>query len=354
MILSKKFFFVIFFFCFFVGKSCFALFSLKNLKAVHFFELEAKKVLVKPEKKQLIHRLLSKKEKVDPLRFYCKELTDNCYQRLKFLAHKDEELSLAGSVVKGTEEDQKNGYVFEFTENSKDSLDFSKLQKKLSQEHNHLKLKTEQLRQNPQLVEQFFSELKYFFSQEELEVLRVKIQNNDFLVIDEDLLPSSVRSRVGKYTSYLGPNCFEATLAFQDENFSRSYLYNVKNEPEYHGLMINNDELLLVLRKHFFEIDPEKTALRYGDVILFVDYGEALSEEDFQYSWIKHTAVFLLNYYTFSKGSKSADSPYTVKTLKEEWELWASRFNLLKIKVFRKLPHDSLGLKQKKLVDWMY
>jgi hypothetical protein len=354
MILSKKKIFAIFFFCFFLSEFSFAIFSLKELKLDHFFELEAEKILVKPEKKLLSNRLLSKKEKVDPLRFYCKELTDSCYQNLKFLARKDQELSLANSVTKVAEDNKKNRYVFEFTENSKDFLDFSKLQKKLSQEHYQLKLKTEELRQNPQLEEQFFSELKYFFTDEELAVLRVKIQNKDFLLIDEDLLPSSVRSRVGKYTSYLGPNCFEATLAFQDENFSRSYLYNVKNEPEHHGLMINNDELFLLLKKHFFEIDPKETSLRYGDVILFADYGEALSEDDFQYSWIKHTAVFLLNYYTFSKGSKSADSPYTVKTLKEEWKLWSSRFNLLKIKVFRKLPHDDLRIKQKKLVDWMY
>jgi|GEM_PF-4489601 len=353
MIFSKKFFLRVFFFVV-MSESCFGLFSLKKLKPNHFFELEAQKILIKPEKKLLMHRLLSEKEKVEPLRFYCKELTDKCYQNLKFLANKDEELSLASSVKGVNEEKKKNGYVFEFTQKSKDFLDFSKLQKKLSQHHYELKLKTEQLRKNVQLMEEFFSELKYFFSDEKLALLKAKIQNKHSLMIDKDLLPSSVRFRVGQYTSYLGPNCFEAALAFQDEYFSRSYLYNVKSEAGHHGIMINNDELFLVLREHFFEIDPEKTSLRYGDVIVFVDYGEALSEEDFRYSWIKHAAVFLLNDYTFSKASKSADSPYTVKTLKEEWELWVSRYNFLKIKVFRKLPYEDLRHKQKKLVDWMY
>ena len=37
------------------------------------------------------------------------------------------------------------------------------------------------------------------------------------------------------------------------------------------------------------------------------------------YTWIKHTATYLYSDYTFSKGSKSANTAYTIKTLDEEW-----------------------------------
>ena len=93
--------------------------------------------------------------------------------------------------------------------------------------------------------------------------------------------------------------------------------------------------------------------LRYGDILVFL---EKPSNDDshFKYDWIKHTAIYLFNNYTFSKGSKSPNTPYTIKTMEEEWRVWNGQVDNLVTKVFRK-PFKRVKKKPAmNLVDWVY
>jgi hypothetical protein len=64
-----------------------------------------------------------------------------------------------------------------------------------------------------------------------------------------------------------------------------------------------------------------------------MDVGDVTKPADWH--WIKHAATYLFDDYTFSKGSNSPDTPYTVKTLDEEWDAWDHRSAHLGLKVFR-------------------
>lgn len=329
-------------------------FSLGAIKSEETYELGEEKNWIFPRKALLEERLSLEGQMVEPLYFHCPNLDLQCSEILTYFAREGEALALAESTRKLPHPKKKDWYRFEFTESSKEFLDFPKIQKKLAVKNYRLEMGTEVFKTHPEKKKQFLFELSYFFSPKELEKIERKLDRQNYLSVKNELLPPLVRSRLGHYTAYQGPNCFEAALSFQGEGFSRSYRYNIKDEPGHHELMINNDELFDLLQKHFIEVDPRENGLRYGDLLVFVDYGEALNEQDFHYSWIKHASVFLFNHYTFSKASKSADSPYSIKTLEEEWARWLKFYKFLKIKVFRKPRRDNKEFNRKKLVDWIY
>jgi len=132
---------------------------------------------------------------------------------------------------------------------------------------------------------------------------------------------------------------------------------NVKREVGYHRAMINYDELWRELNQDFYEIEPEKHQLKFGDMLVLFDVPTSYARQpegppDFH--WIRHTATYLFEGYTFSKGSKSPNTPYGVRTLEEEWNTWKHFSKNLGVKVYRRSlkainPHPPADQS-----DWIY
>ena len=171
--------------------------------------------------------------------------------------------------------------------------------------------------------------------------------------VDKDLLPSFPRKVVRRFVIYRGPNCFHASLAFHDRTLTRSNFFNVTREKGYHRAMINYDELWRILSSNFYQADHRASKIQYGDILVFFDIPEE-PRKVINFRWIRHTATYLFNGYTFSKGSKSADTPYTVKTLKEEWKTWSKISKNLAVKIFRRSTKRVKKRPPKDLTDWIY
>ena len=165
------------------------------------------------------------------------------------------------------------------------------------------------------------------------------------------LLPKFAEQANGNYTQYQGPNCFHAALSFAAPGLARSNRVNMRREKGHHPAMINYDELWFALRNNFYEVDTHLSELKYGDLLIFFEY---VPEKPLQYKWIKHASVYLFGPYTFSKGSKSANSPYTFKTLSEEWSTWSRLTSRLGLKVYRRKIDTARKNPLPSLRDWIY
>ena len=219
--------------------------------------------------------------------------------------------------------------------------------------HHQVSLDSNYLAANPSLVEKFMTQLGPFLSESDLQNIKAKIQNRFPLSLDRDLLPQFARQRIGKHTVFKGPNCFHAALAFQSDQLASSSLINVREEQGYHRNMLNYDELWRALQLSFYEINPTQTALQYGDMIVFFESdGATMGPVDFKA--LRHAATYLMGGYVFSKGSKSANSPYIVGTLGEEWETWTKYTNKLGAKVFRRSLKSVTKRPPVDPVDWIY
>ena len=180
---------------------------------------------------------------------------------------------------------------------------------------------------------------------------------SDSIDVDTLLLPEFARKMVKKFTIYRGPNCFHAALAFQSPQLTSSSLINVKKESGYHRAMINYDELWRVLSENFYEVNPDKLPLKYGDMLVFFDVPEEQADDldkPVDFRWIRHTATYLFGGYTFSKGSKSPNTPYTVRTIGEEWKTWKRYTENLGVKVFRRSQKTVKLAPPMDLTDWIY
>lgn len=224
-----------------------------------------------------------------------------------------------------------------------------------SHKHHRIELATTTLQSDSSKTIDLLRQLRPFFSREELVSLYRKIGQAPFLELDSDLLPSFPRQAVGKFSYFNGPNCFHAALAFQDPSIPKLQYLNAKREKAHHWQMINYDELWRILSNSFYEIEPEQTSLNYGDLLVFfdlpVDEHPPLSID---FRWIRHVSVYLFNRYTFSKGSKSANSTYTVNLLEEEWNRWKRRTKNFAIKIFRKSSRRVTTLPHEELYEWLY
>ena len=165
------------------------------------------------------------------------------------------------------------------------------------------------------------------------------------------LLPKFAEQANGNYTQYQGPNCFHAALSFAAPGLARSNRVNMRREKGHHPAMINYDELWFALRNNFYEVDTQLSELKYGDLLIFF---EDVPGKPLQYKWIKHASVYLFGPYTFSKGSKSANSPYTFKTLSEEWSTWTRLTSRLGLKVYRRKIDTARKNPLPSLRDWIY
>ncbi|NRA44201.1 MAG: hypothetical protein HRU09_04495 [Oligoflexales bacterium] len=232
-------------------------------------------------------------------------------------------------------------------------LDKKALINKFSFPHHSLKISLDTLRRDPNSLDELAIQIKPFFSNVERERIYGKMKKNQFLSVDKDLLPSFPRKVVRRFVIYRGPNCFHASLAFHDRTLTRSNFFNVTREKGYHRAMINYDELWRILSSNFYQADHRASKIQYGDILVFFDIPEE-PRKVINFRWIRHTATYLFNGYTFSKGSKSADTPYTVKTLKEEWKTWSKISKNLAVKIFRRSTKRVKKRPPKDLTDWIY
>lgn len=210
--------------------------------------------------------------------------------------------------------------------------------------HSSLVLDGSKLKYDPILRDQFFSQLKPFFPSQELFKIKDLIKRSEKIPVDQYLLPEFARKMVKKFIAHRGPNCFHAALSFQGTFLSTSPHVNVKLETGYHPAMINYDELWAILNRGFYEVDLEVESLKYGDMIVFFEVPEEFKNESdtkvIDYRWIRHTTTYLFNGYTFSKGSKSPNTPYAVRALADEWNTWSKYSKILGAKVFRRSTHQ--------------
>ncbi|MBP9706272.1 MAG: hypothetical protein KBD78_01410 [Oligoflexales bacterium] len=235
-------------------------------------------------------------------------------------------------------------------------IDLNSLSAFFTTSHQDLSLDTLALNRNLESRSALINQVQPFLNKQERKQLITALDSGNPLLVDEVLLPSFARTMVKKFTIYRGPNCFHASLAFQNPQLPKADFVNIKEEEGYHRAMINYDELWLTLQNKFYEIDPKTSPLKYGDILVFLDTSSAKSDSSpVNFRWIRHAAAYLFNDYTFSKGSKSPNTPYTVKTLESEWTTWASYTKKLGVKVFRR--NKTNGWQNQattKLTDWLY
>ncbi len=236
-------------------------------------------------------------------------------------------------------------------------IDSAKLGAVFAKPQHNLVIQGTAFQTNKQLTKNFMRELVPFFDKPARAEIRAKFRKGENLDVNTDLLPEFAKSMLKKYIIFRGPNCFHAALAFQSVILPSSSFINVKEEPGYHRAMINYDELWRTIATEFYEIDPGRQPLKYGDMLVFFDVPERQSDQastEIDFHWIRHTATHLFNGFTFSKGSKSPNTPYTVRTLTEEWDTWKKFTKNLGLRVFRR----SLAKVNEKppvdLIDWVY
>jgi hypothetical protein len=222
----------------------------------------------------------------------------------------------------------------------------------LGKPHHKIQILSQSLKSDRDTREELLRQIGPFFSSEEKNRLQSKLKKGESIELDQEMLPPFAKKMVGEFTVFRGPNCFHASLAFHGRQISNSPWFNVKEEKGYHRSMINYDELWRTLNSVFYEVDPKTTALEYGDIMVFFDLPKEKSPIDFR--WIRHAAVYLFDEYSFSKGSKSPDTPYTVKTLDEEWTTWRKYTSNLGVKIFRRTQNRVKSRPPKELADWLY
>lgn len=207
------------------------------------------------------------------------------------------------------------------------------------------------LRADLRSIKTLGKQLVGFIPEAERDIINAKLKAGMPVKVDTELLPAFARRMVGKYLIYRGPNCFHAALAFHGSELTKSPLLNVRREEGYHPAMVNYDELWRVLESQFYEVNTQKSPLKYGDLLVFFDREEG---KPIDYKWIRHAAVYLFNNFTFSKGSKSPNTPYSVKTVTDEWNTWQQYSKNLGVKVFRRASKNAISFPPEVMTDWLY
>lgn len=223
----------------------------------------------------------------------------------------------------------------------------------LSREHHSVTVHSKELLADSATWNEFKTQLTYLLPRDQVSKISRKVKAFIDLKLDEDLLPAFARKMAGKFIIYRGPNCFHSALAFFNQQMTRLPTINVKEEEGYHKSMINYDELWRVISNQFYEIDPRTTPLKYGDLLVF--FAAPLESPKYvNFKSIRHTAIYLFGPYTFSKGSKSPNTPYSVKTLQEEWTTWQSMTQNLGLKIYRRQLMSPEVAMPSARDDWIY
>ncbi|NRA67818.1 MAG: hypothetical protein HRU19_25280 [Pseudobacteriovorax sp.] len=314
-----------------------------------------KRIKIPVKKLKIRGQKFSKDDRVEPIQLYVNRDKSLLDQTVKNVAAKGKEAKVR--VFLEVEIDKNN------KKSSRILVDIPKAEikhfnlkgvgKAMARKHYNVTLLTETLNKDPKLRKDFLDQIKLFLSKSQRSKIAKKIKSDEDLVVHRDLLPKFPRKMAKRFISYRGPNCFHAALAFHGQRITRSPAVNVKEEKGYHRAMINYDELWRAINRHFYEVDPAKSELKYGDMLVFFNLPKN-NPGYVNFRWIRHTATYLFGAYTFSKGSKSPNTPYSIKTVADEWETWQKYTSKLGLKVFRRANKVIKNKPPKDLTDWIF
>lgn len=320
--------------------------------------------IVKMSKKQMTTRInkSAQDETIEPLTIILTENEANIASVSEKLAPSEkvgelsaflrEKLKTSKPVKKGS-----SAKTVEIDSKGLELIDTDAFADLYSKTHHSLTLNSNELKKDSAAKGELMKQLIPFLKKKERDKILGKINKGEPIEISNELLPDFPRKMVGKYIVQRGPNCFHAALAFHGPALTSSSLINVKSETGYHRAMINYDELWRVLNQNFYEVDPDTVPLKYGDMMVFFDVPKDAADNlqhPVDFKWIRHTATYLFGGYTFSKGSKSPNTPYTVRTLADEWRTWKRYTSNLGVKVFRRSTTSVRANPPMDLVDWVY
>jgi hypothetical protein len=330
-----------------------------EFKSTLSLALSAREQVVKIPKQHLMSRLDkgTSDPRVEPLQLTVDLQEDRLMDLATRVARPNHRLALAnflkGNFDKGEPIPGTNLRLVSITKDAFELIDPEAFDSLFSKIHHAVSLDPASLRQNKNDRIRFLNEITPFLSSADIKAIESKINRNQSLSLDRDLLPAFARKRIAGHTVYRGPNCFHAALGFQSQRLASSSLVNVRREVGYHQDMLNYDELWRILKLSFYEIDPRRSELQYGDMIVFFEAKDA-DKPGVDFKTLRHAATYLMGGYVFAKGSKSANSPYLVRTLAEEWKTWSRYTSVLGVKVFRRnLKHVSNPVPTDP-VDWVY
>lgn len=246
------------------------------------------------------------------------------------LAHYLRENLSQGEAVPGTDL-----RLVSVTPATMDMINRDELDQMFAKDHFELSISTKGLQKNASLRGKLVSQLSPYLTQSQINAVRKKISKGETLNVDSDLLPKFAKDMIKRHTIFKGPNCFHAALSFQSPLLSNSPKVNVREEPGYSRDMLNYDELWRAVQLDFYEVNPAKVELKYGDMILFFDTPKS-PKTTVDFRTLRHAATYLVGGYAFAKGSKSANSPYIIRPLADEWSTWTRYTENLGVKVFRR------------------
>ena len=332
------------------------LFDFSEVKPSLTLNVRDKTQFILPSEKTVRKRLSkgSEDSTIEPLYFYpekslkklkeiSKNWNDSSYHKIYYILKKNIDKTFKNSKI----------FKIRITQDLLRYVKISKIINLFEAKHHNLSIHTRDLKDDTDSLESLISQVRPFLTKRKVKRLHQKILNGKDLDVESLLLPSFPKKVIKRFIPYRGPNCFHAALAFQNRVFSQSIYYNVHQEKSYHRSMINNDELHRAINSDMYEVDTRISRLKYGDLLVFYEVPDSLSKPP-HYRWIKHAAVFLFNDYTFSKGSKSANTPYTIKKLHEEWTRWNEILDNQWIKVFRKPLKYGRYKPKRDLLNWLY
>ena len=255
--------------------------------------------------------------------------------------------------VKSQKENKNNNVKFTIKKDDLVDINLYKVSELLAKPHHSVAIEDSSIISNKNKIRNLYRQAKLFLTAGQKKKLKTKLMNNETISLRKDLLPRFAKKRLKKYLIHRGPNCFHAALSFQDERLPKSSRVNIKREKGYHKAMINYDELWRAINGYFYEVDTRKAELKFGDLIVFFNIpNNKLQTTNFR--WIRHTATYLFDDYTFSKGSKSPNSPYTIKTLSEEWKTWDNYTSKLGVKIYRRNKVKLEKAPPLDSTDWIY
>jgi hypothetical protein len=295
-------------------------------------------------------------ETIEPLQLTIPRDFNELQELAKKLARRGKEKQLEKDLLKKLRKmPASNNKVEVVTLNPKDFslINAAAYAADLAKPHHEVEIPTAPLREDDELRRELLGQLKIHLPDHEFKAVGKKIATRGALNLEVDLLPPFAKKMVRKYTVYRGPNCFHAALSFHGPYLTKSPMINVKEEKGYHPAMINYDELWRAINSYFYEVDTETSPIKYGDMLVFFNIPKDGSPW-INYKWIRHTAIYLVDGFTFSKGSKSSNTPYSIKTVKEEWETWDNYTEHLGVKVFRRYATQPKTVPPVNLTDWIY
>ncbi len=313
--------------------------SIKELRPSIKIPIEEEKKRVSPTWEQILARIyMSRRDPtIEKVGLYFLDRNHLSVAKKVFkIAKNNNEGKLLEAVLANMTQAEENRFFSEITSEILPYVDKTKLLNYLGYSHSQLQIDGSEFKNEKRLIIELLNQTDGYLSYEKRVRIKMNLMNGQKIDVQKDLVPEFAKKNIEQFNIVKGPNCFQAALAFQGESFASLPFINAKREIGYDSSMINHDELWNALQTSFYEVNPKKGELKYGDIIVLSDIHGLNSRLPFDFRRLKHATTFLFDGFVFSKGSKSANSPYIISSLDEEWQHWEKNANTLGAKVFRR------------------